>query len=195
MSLLSAILFALSANIDAFLLGLSYSFKGQRLALSHNLCISGITLLGTLASLVFGSWIAAFFPEWFSSMAGGLLLLFLGLYYCLRFFYTLLHPNFLHTSSCEPTPPRAPGWMEISLSGLALSLNNMCMGIGASFAGLSIPLVCGLTFLFCLVLVSAGNHLGFHHRFLAFSRYGNLLSGLLLVVLGGWPLVLLLVTL
>ena len=189
MSNFSAFLFGLSANIDAFVLGLSYGFKRQRFPLSMNLLVSLVTLLGTLLALWAGSCLASVFPSRFSVLLGSLLLIALGCYYCLKFLYTFVRAKPLHTVSIQQAPPAAQlAGREVLLLGAALALNNMGMGIGASFAGLYTPLVGLFTFLLCMGLLLAGNQMGLRYMPRRLSAYGDLLSGGIIVLLGGWQL-------
>lgn len=188
MSFVSAFLFGLSANIDAFLLGLSFGLKKQRLPLRINLCLSSVTFLGTMLALCAGSCIAAIFPGGLSTLLGSLLLMALGCYYSAKSFLTLLRKKWLAAASLSPDPETMLSRRETLLLGTALALNNMGMGIGASFAGLSVPLVGLSTFLLCLLLLLLGNRAGLRRTPRGLSAYGDLLSGLMILLLGGWQL-------
>lgn len=189
MSIFSAFLFGLSANIDAFVLGLSYGLKRQRFLLGRNLLISLVTLLGTLLALWAGSFLAAVFPPYVSTLLGSLLLMALGCYYCLKFLFLFLREKPLCAASYQDQTPAFPSVRETLALGAALALNNMGMGIGASFAGLNIPLVGSFTFLLCLLLLLAGNRAGLKWRPRRLSAYGDLLSGGIIFLLGSWQLV------
>lgn len=189
MSIISAFLFGLSANIDAFVLGLSYGLKKQRFPLSLNLCVSIVTLLGTLLALWAGRCLAAIFPSRLSLVLGSLLLIALGCYYCLKFLFSLLGAKAIHAASLEEPPAARLSLRETLILGLALALNNMGMGIGASFAGLRIPMVGGFTFLLCACLLLAGNQAGLRLRPRKLSAYGDLLSGGMIFLLGSYQLI------
>lgn len=190
MSVFSAFLFGLSANIDAFVLGLSYGFKRQRFPLSLNLLVSLVTLLGTLLALWAGSCLAAVFPSRLAVLLGSLILVALGCYYCLKFLFTFFQGKPIHTASIQEQAPAAQlNGREILLLGAALALNNMGMGIGASFAGLCIPLVGIFTFLLCAGLLLAGNQAGLRCMPRRLSACGDLLSGGIIILLGGWQLI------
>ena len=188
MSFFSAFLFGLSANIDAFVLGLSYGFKRQRFPLALNFVVSFITLAGTLLALFAGSFLAAVFPPYISAMLGSLLLMGLGCYYCLKFLFLFLREKPVCAASHQEGPPVFLSVRETLVLGMALAFNNMGVGIGASFAGLSIPLVGIFTFLLCLLLLLAGNQAGLKWRPGRFSVYGDLLSGGIIFLLGGGQL-------
>lgn len=189
MSIVSAFLFGLSANIDAFVLGLSYGFKNQRFPLLFNMCVSLITLLGTLAALWAGSCLAAIFPSRFSMVLGSLLLVVLGFYYCIKFLAALPGGKSIRASSLREQKPAQLSFRETMILGMALALNNMGMGIGASFAGLSIPLAGLFAFLLCAGLLLAGNAAGLKWHPRRLSACGDLLSGGIIFLLGSWQLI------
>lgn len=68
--------------------------------------------------------------------------------------------------------------------GCALSANNIGIGLSASIAGLSLIPAATVTFLFSLAFLALGNRLG-QCRSLPFTEHtANLITGLLLIVLG-----------
>ena len=51
---ISACLFALSANIDNFPIGIAYGLRGMRIGAGGNLLIACLTSLGTAAAMLLG---------------------------------------------------------------------------------------------------------------------------------------------
>ncbi|WP_238055929.1 hypothetical protein [Photobacterium damselae] len=65
-----------------------------------------------------------------------------------------------------------------------LSINNIGVGILGSVSRLNITLITILTFITSILLIYLGNHLGNHIIGRLLGRYNDLVSGLLLVILG-----------
>lgn len=86
MYLIPVFLFSLSANIDSFIIGISYGIKKTKIRPAQNLLIALVTLCGTAAALLSGTGILTFcsFPG--SVYLGNFILLVLGLYYLGKFF-------------------------------------------------------------------------------------------------------------
>ena len=55
MHLISSLLFALSANIDSFIVGMSYGIKKSDISLLKSTIISLVTLIGTIAAILMGT--------------------------------------------------------------------------------------------------------------------------------------------
>lgn len=77
-------LFAFSANIDSFIIGISYGIKKTAIRFQKNILISLITLGGTTAALLSGSGILLFCPVYYADFVGRILLLGFGFYYLLK---------------------------------------------------------------------------------------------------------------
>ncbi|MCM1567828.1 MAG: manganese efflux pump [Roseburia sp.] len=175
MLLFSSLLFAVSANLDSLLIGISYGIRGFSIKLWQNMLITLITLLGTLFSLGTSTLLLPFLPTYIAHVFGSGILLLMGLYYIGK---SLLLRN---TPSNESPETAAPSTLSLCLLGVALSANNIGMGISAGFAGLSLlptlaaTLVCSAGFLFL------GNRLGRCRRLKLSSNISDLLSGLLLI--------------
>ena len=59
---ISACLFALSANIDNFPIGIAYGLRGMRIGAGGNLLIACLTSLGTAAAMLLGGGLARLIP-------------------------------------------------------------------------------------------------------------------------------------
>lgn len=181
--LFSAFVFAVSASLDAFLTGLAFGLRRQSISIFRNLTISLITLIGTFLTLLAGSCLSHLFPGHLAEKAGGILLILLGLFYLLKFMKLFFkkYPSDKETEEKKATALTPAATLLLSLS---LSVNNIGIGIGASIAGICLPAACGFTFLFSVLFLAAGNHLG-NAPFLRFAdRFADLLCGLLLAGLG-----------
>lgn len=198
----SSVLFAISASLDALLTGLLLGLKKIRIPIHHNLCISGITLLGTFCAIWLGNSLSPYFSTPFLSVlgdsAGSIILSGMGLYYLGKALSARRRKK-LCRSCCDNPPDSIPGLSppdkttagptnlprrKLLLLSLALSVNNMGIGVGAGLAGLPLISSCFFILLFSLLFLSAGNRLSRT----AFSGLPDILSdllcGLLLIVLG-----------
>lgn len=182
MHMLSVLLLAISANLDNLLIGLSLGVRKVRLPFASNLMISGIVLAGTAVSMLCGDVIEGFLParaaEWLGS---GILMLF-GV--------VCLTGYFVRQRKSAPRPQTGDTRQEKRLDvrsaltvGLALALNNMGLGVGASIAGLGWIETSAASFVFSLTLLWLGNHLGKSRLPHPVERFAEPLSGLLIIAM------------
>lgn len=73
---------------------------------------------------------------------------------------------------------------KLFLLGIALSANNMGIGIGAGMAGLPLVSTCFFTLLFSVFFLHLGNCLGRLQKLRIEEHFADLLCGLLLIILG-----------
>jgi putative sporulation protein YtaF len=143
MHLISSLLFAISANIDSFIVGLSYGIKKSNISLLKSTIISLVTLIGTVTAILLGAEISRFLPASSSQAIGCALLIGLGLYYIIKSLYTYLSMKFKKvevkasefTSDSKDNSQAEDSLLTIKeglFLGLTLSINNIGMGIGAS---------------------------------------------------------------
>lgn len=178
MHIISSFIFAFSVNIDAFLVGMSYGIRKIHITLLQNLLISLISFAGTFLSLFAGCQLLAFLPALLGDYLGSGILFALGGFYIIKSFSRQV--NSLHAEQLRITLPLK----ETLLLGAALSLNNIGIGIGVGISGITLMPAAVITFLTALLLLPAGNHLGNASLFRLSSRYADLLSGSMLLILG-----------
>ena len=86
MYIVSVFLFAAAANLDSFVVGLSYGVRRVHIQFRANLLIAGIVMLGTFLSMVLGAGLKGLIPaEWGGRLGSGMILL-LGAYCLVCFF-------------------------------------------------------------------------------------------------------------
>lgn len=184
MQFFPALLFGISASLDALIVGITYGIRQIRVRLWQNLLISTITLIGTCISVGLGIWLTPILPPVISQVVGSVILILLGIYYIVKSMMLCFqkYQSGKNLSASEMQP--ALSLPEALSLGFALSVNNMGIGLSASVAGLTlgptavITLICSVSFLF------VGNRLG-GCRILKFAGdAADLLSGLLLIGLG-----------
>ena len=81
---ISACLFALSANIDNFPIGIAYGLRGMRIGAGGNLLIACLTSLGTAAAMLLGGGLARLIPPDTANALGCMLLVLMGLWMLYR---------------------------------------------------------------------------------------------------------------
>ena len=78
MFFISACLFAISANIDNLVVGLSYGLKKIRISVFQNIIIAVISGVGTAISIYLGKIIVSFIPENLPKILGACILILIG---------------------------------------------------------------------------------------------------------------------
>lgn len=193
MHLISSFLFAVSANIDSFIVGMTYGIKKSDITLLKSTIISLVTLTGTVIAILMGSEISRFFPTTTTAVIGSSLLIGLGMYYVLKTCFSLLRQkihkpqiksNQLISSAASTSKTSLLTIKEGLLLGLTLSVNNFGMGIGASLTGLRLVPTAVASLLVSVVFLYAGNVIGKTKIPALTDRTADLLSGLILVLLG-----------
>lgn len=196
MQLFSSSLFAVSASLDALIVGITYGIKKVHIGFLTNFVVSLITLAGTVVSIGLGLKLAPLFPPQAATLAGSAILILLGGYYILKFAFLALK-KYLANRQLTATEIRNASaavtrdtlnMKETVLLAIALSINNMGIGIGASIAGLELVPTAAATFLCSIVFLYLGNRLGKIRLLRIADRFADPLSGLLLVGLGIYEL-------
>lgn len=83
-SLLSALLFSISSNLDNLLVGTAYGIKKIRINFIENIIIALITSTGTFLSMSAGAYMSKFLPGSVSNILGALILIILGTYFSVQ---------------------------------------------------------------------------------------------------------------
>lgn len=198
MQILSTILFVISASTDNFVVGLCYGIKKIKINLSINLLIAIISSIGTIISMELGSLIATFVPNNFTSILGGTILILIGLWAIISEFNenkklskTTKKSSLSNIEDILTNPEAADkdtsGSIDLKESfslAIALALNNMGLGIGASIAGLNIILTTILTFFISIITISFGLTIGNKYLSQKLGKYAAVISGLIIILLG-----------
>lgn len=194
MTFVSSLLFAVSASLDALMVGITYGIRKIRVSFLQNLLVSLITLSGTMLAIGLGSLLAPVFTAKPLTGAGSAVLIGMGVYYLIKFLVSQVQkyrarPDVEKVTIPEVLDPVGPlTRRELLLLGIALSANNMGIGIGASMAGIPLWAASFFTFLCSMCFLGMGNCLGNclgQLKFLRLAdRFADPLSGLLLILLG-----------
>ena len=167
---ISACLFALSANIDNFPIGIAYGLRGMRIGAGGNLLIACLTSLGTAAAMLLGGGLARLIPPDTANALGCMLLVLMGLW--------MLYREAQGGMGAPEQPPAAA----------ALMVNNMGFGVGARITGLSIVKTTACTFVCSLILLAGGAAVGRRFGGGHLGRYAGVCSAALIVALGVYEL-------
>ncbi|MFL0253122.1 sporulation membrane protein YtaF [Clostridium neuense] len=198
MQILSTILFVLSASTDNFVVGLCYGIKKIKINLLINLLIAIISAVGTALSMELGSFIGIFVPTGFTNILGSGILILIGLWAIIGEFRQnkksskSTEKNSLSNiedilSNPENADKDTSGSIDLKESfslSIALALNNMGLGIGASISGLNIILTTILTFFISIVTISLGLTIGNKYLSDKLGKYAAVISGLIIILLG-----------
>ncbi len=211
MQIVPSLLFGISASLDALVVGITFGIRGARIKSWQNLLISMITLLGTCLSVGLGSTLTKFLPAEYWRLLGSLILFICGGFYItksmMQFFQKYLLTKHLtateastpqatskiHASEAHPAYTQTPKAMSVAAAmtpkavitlGLALSANNMGIGLSASIAGLSLLPAATVTLLFSVVFLWLGNQFSLRNSLHFTENTANFISGALLVGLG-----------
>ncbi|MBL4932254.1 sporulation membrane protein YtaF [Clostridium paridis] len=193
MHIISIILFALTSNIDNFTIGIAYGMKKIKVGIFSNLIVAFISAIGTFISMSIGLLISNLLPVRFSNILGAGILVVIGLWFIKDFFtqkkLAISKDNKLTNLLDNPygADTNNSGNIDIKESitlAFALTINNLGLGIGASITGLNIQYTTTFTFIFSILTLSLGSLLGNSFLSWLFGRFAPLVSGLIIVVLG-----------
>ncbi len=179
---LSALLFAASASADSLVAGLSYGIRGVRIPCQANLALALVGTAGTALSMLLGRTACLFLPAGLAGVLGGLMIFLMGAFSLLR--------RRTPASAPEPeagSPPRLNRQRTLLL-GLALTLNNAGLGIGASITGLPLFPTVFCTFLASLCFLALGNRVGCSRLSGLMGQAAEPLADLVMLVLGIWEM-------
>lgn len=218
MSILPVLLFCISASLDNLAISIAYGLKKITIPRTINIIIAIISALGTFFAMVLGKIIIKFFPLWLSNIFGASILLIFGIYFLLDFFKSIKkskQEKFITNEEIAPSiseviykrenselkdilkfPEKADidhsGSIDIKEAltlGLALSLNNMGLGVGASVSGLYLWETVLFSFIFSLVFVRLGYIISNGFLGSLLGKYSSLISALIILFLGVYQLI------
>lgn len=175
MEILSAILFGLSSNLDNFIIGISYEIGKKKITFLDNLLIAFIGTIGTFLSMEVGKLISSILPNYLSNFLGAFTIVVMGVYFTIQSVFK---------KNSESAKLKDLNLKTTLVLSLGLTLNNLGVGIAASATGLNIPLVCFLNFILSLLTIFLGQVLGGKVFGRLLGKYGDITSGILLIILG-----------
>ncbi len=204
MNWLSTILFVFSSSFDVFIVAMAYGFKNIKIKLPINFIIAFISSLGTFLSMELGLALANIIPFSVVNLIGSIILLLLGIYFILDYKKLLrksgkeyksiskdntnlnISSPMLILENPEIADTNKSGSIEFKesiLLSIALSLNNMGLGIAASIAGLHVFVTTFITLIFTMCIIPLGFLCSKKLLNTWLSKSGDLISGFLLIIL------------
>jgi len=197
MNLITALLLSTSANLDTFAVAISYGIKKIKLSLFSILLITFITTTGTFISMYFGLAFTKIISVDIAAIIGSVMLIGIGLYMILDYYKKskskneTLAKDKLTYSQIIDNPIKADknnsgdlDFKETITLSLALTINNLGIGVAASIAGINIYLNTICTLIITLLSIILGSSIGNSYLSKFFGKYSGLVSGLIIVALG-----------
>nr|WP_315021139.1 manganese efflux pump [uncultured Aminipila sp.] len=195
MHFISVFLFALSANIDNFIVGTAYGLRKVNLNFIETSIISSIILLGTIIAMAFGKILLKFIPIELAGSLGGSMIICMGVYYLIVFYknrnkeFDKIEENKDNKSQeimneNSEIKIQKLQYKESVILGFVLSINNAGLGIGASITGLNIVVTAIVSFVFSFMFIYLGNKLGNSWGASIIGKYAELVSGIIIIFLG-----------
>lgn len=184
-----AFLFVFVATIDVLIIGMSYSLKNININLWFNILIGIISGFGTYLSMLAGNYLSLFVNLKFTNILAGSILLILGI----KMFKDIFDNN--NNSNTIEYLKENPEIIDINKSGtieifevcilaLALTINNVGVGISASLAGINIYLITGLSIISSVLFLFIGQFIGRVFYKGSISHYLEIISSIIILVLG-----------
>jgi len=176
--LVSAFILAISSSVDSLGIGITYGLKRTKLSKIDKLILFIVSLFITTASGLIGNILKNTFSVNVCEFIGSAILICMGIFIIIQtndkeLSFDLDNSNDI---SCK----------EAVLLGLALSLDGLCIGIGASTIGINIYLFSVLAAILQYVFLSLGNYLGIHlvnFKLIPQSVWSKI-SGVFLILIG-----------
>ncbi|WP_209700765.1 sporulation membrane protein YtaF [Clostridium algifaecis] len=203
MQIFSTIIFVLSVNTDNFVVGLSYGIKKIKIKILSNLLIGLISSIGTILSMKIGKIITQFVPANLTNLSGSTILILIGIWSILEEFHKKKNipinreknslsklENIL--SNPENADKDTSGSIDIKESiylAIALTLNNVGLGIGASIAGLNILFTTVLNLFISIAAITFGYTVGSKYLSNKLGKYAAVISGFIIILLGIYEMI------
>lgn len=174
----NAFILAISSSIDSLGIGITYGLKRTTLSKIDKLILFVISILTTTVSGIIGNILKNTLSVNVCEFIGSAILICMGL-------FIIIQTNDKELSF-DLDKSNDINYKEALLLGLALSLDSLCIGIGASTIGINIYLFSILAAILQYVFLSLGNYLGIHliNFKLVPQSVWTKISGVLLILIG-----------
>ncbi len=204
--LLSSLLVSISSNTDSFATGIAYGVKKLRIGKLSNLTIASISAFGTYISLSIGTMIGRFLSVDIANLIGSVILIILGILGIIdaikpiskkshknnkfnkenhHFYDDLDYTVFIEEP--EKADIDKSNFIDIRESvtlALALTVNNLSVGVGGGISKLNIPVTTSLTFIFSILAISGGYSVGEKFAAKISGKWAGIVSGLCIICIG-----------
>ena len=201
MIFLSPLLLAISLNLDTLTVSLSYGIRKIHLTKSNALLLATITSICTFLFMFIGKLLLYLFQPWIGNIFGAILLSFIGVYFIVEYmrlennrawydtsFYfenSLKYKNVLENPHIIDSDKSSAINIRQCLNlSFAITLNNLFTSFAASITGVSLSLSIFLNFIITIVSIYCGYLNSRIYISKWFNKYSNLVSGIILIILG-----------
>ena len=195
--IISALSFSLSSNLDNAVVGIAYGIKKVRIGIITNLIIAIVTSIGTLLSMLIGSYISKFLPHSTANGLGAIVIIILGVYFIIQSivkFSNNTNSKALALKNITDMIDYAEksdldnsgdiNMKEALIVAFGLTFNDLGTGVAASMTGVNIQLTVISTFILSILTIIFGEAIGNHVLGEILGKYAPLFSGILLIILG-----------
>lgn len=174
----STLLLSISSSIDSLGIGITHGLKRTKLSTMSKLILFVVSIIISIFSGTIGSILKTILPIDICKFIGSAILICMGIFIIIQTNHKELSFDFDNSNdiNCK----------EALILGLALSLDSLCIGIGAATIGINIYIFSILSAILQYVFLSIGNRLGFYiinFRFIPQSVWTKL-SGVFLILIG-----------
>ena len=199
----SMLLFSISICLDNFGVGVAYGIRGLCIPMSSNLLIAVLNSGGTFISMFIGVSLYHFMQPATAKYIGSSVFLVAG---CMVILNTIAKKNGMKIFSTVLLPEKIAlpdkksfiniyckgrvGLKEGALLAVALTFSNLVTGAGASLIGLSPVLTTIFVFMLSVFAISTGLRIGNYSGGRWLGDMSDPISGLLLVIIGIYEMVL-----
>lgn len=180
MHVISALLFSLCANIDNLPIGIAYGLRNIKIPQKYTIFISLIISVGTYLFMSMGDLIIYFLTVHVATMLACGLLVILGCGFVYR--------SLIAIQDNEEFKVQPMNFNQCLFLSATLMINNAGVGITAKIAGAPVFITAVCTFLASWLFLSLGTWISHHCMNLYSSRLTGILSGVLMILLGIWEL-------
>ena len=183
-SIISAIIFSFSANIDNIAVGILYGTKKIHISCIYTLIIALCTSIITSGSMYIGKILLNFLNINIANIIGAVGLILIGIIGIIKYIIDKTKKKYEFNNLNETIKYTSIKSKDLIVIIFTLSLNNFAAGIAASVAGtLIIPTLIS-TFFFSFIFMYIGNHLGKKLISNILNNYSELISSFILILLG-----------
>ena len=173
MSLISTLLFTISANLDNIPIGIFFAINNNKLKIFDLIEISFFTSIFTFIIMLIGNIIVKILPIEFSNQIGAYIIIIIGV-------YGIIKEIFKKNKIQENNKTFISKFQTIIL----LSINNLALGINASITGINCLPSSIFTFIFSFIFLYIGSFIGKKINYNLISDISNYLSYIIILILG-----------
>ena len=175
---INTLILAISSSIDSLGIGITYGLKKTKLYKLDKLILFGISFMITLISGLVGTALKNILANNICDFIGSSILICMGIFIIIQTNEKELSFDLDHSNDIN--------YQEAILLGLALSLDSLCIGIGAGTIGIHIYAFSFFTAILQYAFLSLGNFLGIHLAHFKFvpQSVWTKISGVLLILIG-----------